>query len=419
MNLYEAFTNNLKEYDNDTYSVQLWQITDVGNTPYAFMGWSERTSKDFNWNDYEFVTVYEVKASKDMDALNKVYERGNLDQDRQHRSISVSDVLILNKCYYYVDSFGFKDITNEMSSTLKEAESTDYYENAIKELKTVKTASDLRAVMDQVLSAEDVGKYSDYVMELTSENGEDVLAARDDLIRALERDIKSSQDSDDDYDPEPYLQELRDGYNYTLKPIQDAVVSTFKCDAKPSKDLGWVYFSNFPEVDFRVTLRNSLGNIYAGLDGKLDWTIHSPEDLVSHIQKEIDMRTKDEDIIGKAKSSTQIVFKFLNTLSKLNVASHQGGDTAKSVVFIEKDKQIVYIRTYTRVPGNTDGIIGLTIYGSKRGEELANRMSSRIIDEYALEEYKFNDIYSGHLYKYSDIPSICNIVAEEYNKGDE
>ena len=82
------------------------------------MDW-ERAQNDFNFNDYKHVTTIEVESTDERSALNKAFEIGNTDPNRNYRSISVSDILVIGDIYYYVDSVGFEDITSEVNNSVK------------------------------------------------------------------------------------------------------------------------------------------------------------------------------------------------------------------------------------------------------------------------------------------------------------
>ena len=60
-----------------------------------------------------------------METLEDIYIYGNSDQEYydayKSRSISVSDVVELDGRYYYCDSFGWKDITDNINKSITES----------------------------------------------------------------------------------------------------------------------------------------------------------------------------------------------------------------------------------------------------------------------------------------------------------
>lgn len=90
-------------------------------TPYRFMPWSRVKRNEFSLDDYSEVW----RGEKDVDAnasinmlLEELFEEFNLRHPLGYRgrSMSCSDIIVIDSDssikYYYVDRFGFKDITS-------------------------------------------------------------------------------------------------------------------------------------------------------------------------------------------------------------------------------------------------------------------------------------------------------------------
>lgn len=113
-------SNNLTEDEKQIYNIDIYQIDNIDKVDYAFMDWDHAANK-FSMEDYKKVDTYEIEASDVNIALEKAYSRGNLGSSRNYRSISVSDVLIVDSKAYYTDSIGFQEIPNDkMNESLKE-----------------------------------------------------------------------------------------------------------------------------------------------------------------------------------------------------------------------------------------------------------------------------------------------------------
>lgn len=99
---------------------QIYQIADIRNCIYAFIGWDMAKEK-FNSKDYRF--VYSGVLGNEyndtyINLLDYLYEKFNIKrpEDFKGHSLSVSDVIILindkgERNIYYCDSFGWEDIT--------------------------------------------------------------------------------------------------------------------------------------------------------------------------------------------------------------------------------------------------------------------------------------------------------------------
>lgn len=85
------------------------------NKGYTFMDYDFAKQHGFDINDYDKVASFYMRSNDDddMKLLNDLWEKGNngeLQERYPMRSISVSDVIKINKKLYYVEPFGFKQI---------------------------------------------------------------------------------------------------------------------------------------------------------------------------------------------------------------------------------------------------------------------------------------------------------------------
>ncbi|MBQ8935663.1 MAG: hypothetical protein IJ049_04610 [Oscillospiraceae bacterium] len=104
----------------DTFDI--WQLKHNSSAAYLlFMGsrYLEDKGIPVDLSNYELKYHTELKAS---DTLDRIYERFNLDrpEDFHGHSLSVSDLIVVHRAMgtsvFYVDTFGFKDVTNEAKS---------------------------------------------------------------------------------------------------------------------------------------------------------------------------------------------------------------------------------------------------------------------------------------------------------------
>ena len=91
---------------------KLYQIKDVENCRYAFLGFNSAKQMGFTLDDYEVVYEDEVASMPDEDALESLFYIFNCrsPKDFKGRSMSPSDVVELNGKVYYTDRIGFKEI---------------------------------------------------------------------------------------------------------------------------------------------------------------------------------------------------------------------------------------------------------------------------------------------------------------------
>lgn len=102
--------------DRPTYKYEIYQ---TNNRDYSFMSYEFAESVGFDFNDYNKVYEGKDEYPKGIDEryieaflLDKIYEKFNLKHPRGYkgRSLSVSDIVILNNKKYYCDSIGWKEI---------------------------------------------------------------------------------------------------------------------------------------------------------------------------------------------------------------------------------------------------------------------------------------------------------------------
>lgn len=77
------------------------------STEYKFIGW-DRAEKRFD--KYDYIMIYKGNTIfQGVKALNEIFRRFNENKPKDYigSSLSVSDVIVLGKDVYYVDSIGF------------------------------------------------------------------------------------------------------------------------------------------------------------------------------------------------------------------------------------------------------------------------------------------------------------------------
>lgn len=90
---------------------RIYQIKDIGGTKYAFMSYDYAVKNGLSLDDYELVYEGEIWRCPEEDlTLEVLFERFNNQhpEDYKSRSMSVSDIVVLEDRKYYCDSFGFK-----------------------------------------------------------------------------------------------------------------------------------------------------------------------------------------------------------------------------------------------------------------------------------------------------------------------
>lgn len=88
------------------------------STPYCFRSFAEAMEADFSSEDYDLKYIGEVNI-KDQTinyVLDEIFIRHNRDDrpnGKKMRSLSVSDVVVLDNRPYYCDSYGWSEIPPE------------------------------------------------------------------------------------------------------------------------------------------------------------------------------------------------------------------------------------------------------------------------------------------------------------------
>lgn len=97
----------------DTY--EIYQIKDIGGVDYSFRSYAEAKGR-IKPTDYRRAYAGVLSPKVTMDDLFYKHNRDDRPFGRDMRSLSVSDVLVINRdgkrTAYYVDGFGFKEIQN-------------------------------------------------------------------------------------------------------------------------------------------------------------------------------------------------------------------------------------------------------------------------------------------------------------------
>lgn len=93
----------------------IYQIKDIATCNYAFQGWKE-ARESWSLFDYKPVWCGKIKG-KPEEVLEELFVTFNVNRPKNFRghSLSVSDVVVLNKGnydvdIYYCDDFGWKEI---------------------------------------------------------------------------------------------------------------------------------------------------------------------------------------------------------------------------------------------------------------------------------------------------------------------
>lgn len=92
-----------------------FKIYQTDNRDYRFKRWNWAKEHDFDFDDYDEVWDGSMEAgSNEYQTLNSIYETFNINHPEGYaaRSLSMSDIVELGGRLYYVDAFGFEDITD-------------------------------------------------------------------------------------------------------------------------------------------------------------------------------------------------------------------------------------------------------------------------------------------------------------------
>jgi len=125
---------------------KIFQLKNMRETDYGFMGWDFASSHGFKIADYKEVysgeREYNIFSSRDFSVLllDELYYEFNMEHpaDFVGNSLSVSDVIALKKDgtdywhWYYCDRFGWKEITEMIS--VEEVNSVNKFEFTLDDL---------------------------------------------------------------------------------------------------------------------------------------------------------------------------------------------------------------------------------------------------------------------------------------------
>lgn len=107
------------------YRYVIYQVR--ANVPFAFLNWKlANKMADWSFKPYRSVWNGYEEAADDMDLINYLWEVFNVRHPVGYRarSLSVSDIVRVENIetneikYYYCDSFGWKDVTNDIDDEI-------------------------------------------------------------------------------------------------------------------------------------------------------------------------------------------------------------------------------------------------------------------------------------------------------------
>lgn len=83
------------------------------NSNYLFMSYEFAKEHGFNLYDYKLVASFNTDNT-DLEHIFFIGNNGGLQKHFKMRSLSVSDIIEINGKKFYIDSFGFKEIDEEI-----------------------------------------------------------------------------------------------------------------------------------------------------------------------------------------------------------------------------------------------------------------------------------------------------------------
>ena len=88
------------------------------STPYCFRSFAEAMESDFSQYDYNLkycdeIDITNMAIGYVLDEIFVKHNRGDRPNGKTMRSLSVSDVVVLNEKPYYCDSYGWSEIPAE------------------------------------------------------------------------------------------------------------------------------------------------------------------------------------------------------------------------------------------------------------------------------------------------------------------
>lgn len=114
--------NQLFDGNGEYYGI--YQLRESGERTYQFMGMREASNFGFEIHGEDYELIYSDRLGME-DTLNSLYEKFNINhpQDFTGHSLSVSDVVVMRKNgeskAYYVDSFGFTELSEFIHERLR------------------------------------------------------------------------------------------------------------------------------------------------------------------------------------------------------------------------------------------------------------------------------------------------------------
>jgi len=101
---------------------KIFQLKNMRETEYGFMGWDFSKRHGFTFDDYKKVYEMETDTECTLDDIFVVFNMKHPEDFRGH-SLSVSDIVAMKKGnewkWYYCDSFGWEDITDRIKPKKK------------------------------------------------------------------------------------------------------------------------------------------------------------------------------------------------------------------------------------------------------------------------------------------------------------
>lgn len=99
------------------------------NVPYSYLGWEDAKSS-FNFYDYQMINKYKVtlivsnnQSVSNKCIINRFCSMCNSNKSQRVKKktckVNISDLIVIDDNYYYVDTNGFKLITNQLSNIKK------------------------------------------------------------------------------------------------------------------------------------------------------------------------------------------------------------------------------------------------------------------------------------------------------------
>lgn len=91
--------------------VNIYQLDITSN--YVFMDYEFALTHNFNLYDYKLVASFNTEK-EDLEDIFYIGNNGKLQEYFKVRSLSVSDIIEINGKKYYIDSFGYQEIKEDI-----------------------------------------------------------------------------------------------------------------------------------------------------------------------------------------------------------------------------------------------------------------------------------------------------------------